>query len=308
MPNDGSSKTPIVIVTGLSGAGKSTALGAFEDMGYEVVDNMPLALLARFMKTQDDNPEHANERPIGFGIDCRTRAFNADGVLAEIERLRARQGQDVTLLFLDCDDLELVRSFSETRRRHPLAIDRRVEDGIAKERELLGRLKAHADRLLDTTGQTIHQTRKRIRDSFTVEAPHGLQITVSSFSYAKGLPRDADLVMDVRFLRNPHYVDRLKPLTGKHEAVAAYVASDPDFAPFFDQLVTLTGLLLPRFKEEGKSYLTIAFGCTGGRHRSVFVAEFLAKVLEKDGYAVNIVHRDTEFEDSGEAKGSSRER
>ena len=297
---DSKKDIPVIIVTGLSGAGKSTALKAFEDMGFEAVDNMPHKLLTRFMKTEDDNPDHNEARPIAFGIDCRTRAFEAASILKEIKRLGEGGGLKVTLLFLDCDDSQLVQRFSETRRRHPLAGDRPVIDGIAKERELMRSLKAHADHILDTTGQTIHDTRRRIRETFSLDANPGLKITVSSFSYASGLPRDADLVIDVRFLRNPHYVASLKPLSGKDEAVATYVAADPDFSAFFDQLRSLLRLLLPRFREEGKSYLTIAFGCTGGRHRSVFLAEFVAKVLEKEGYRVNIIHRDAGFDEGSQ--------
>ena len=291
---DGTSQNPtrLLLVTGLSGAGKSSTLRVLEDLGYEAVDNLPLRLVTRLMTTADPNPDHAADRPVAIGVDSRTRAFHEHLVVDQIEELRQHPNLEVRLLFLDCSDNELARRFSETRRRHPLASDRPVADGIAREREMLLGMRDIADYVCDTTGFTINDLRQRLSDMFAPEKPLTLTLSVMSFGYAHGLPRDADLVFDMRFLRNPHYVDELRPLSGRDESVAAYIAADPYFLATFDKMSDLILSLLPRYREEGKSYLTLAIGCTGGRHRSVFVAEMLTRLLEKRGYRVNIIHRD----------------
>ncbi len=284
----------VLIVTGMSGAGKTTALKAFEDMGYEAVDNLPLSLLGRLLRTGDSADEIT--RPIAIGVDSRTRAFDPERFLEQLAALKRRRDLDVVLLFFDCDDQSLVQRFSATRRRHPLAPDRPVQDGISREREIMGRIKAAADFVFDTTGQSGLDLKRRLTTRYSLERRDSLLLTIMSFGFSRGVPRDADLVFDVRFLRNPNYVPELKERTGKDEKVARYITEDASFTPFFDRLKDLVFFLLPRYREEGKSYLTIACGCTGGRHRSVFVAELLGRVLEDRDYHANIVHRDIEGE------------
>jgi len=274
-----------VIVTGLSGAGKTSALKVLEDLGYEAVDNLPVTLLSNLMTG-------GGERPLAVGIDIRTRDFGVEPVLAEIDRIMAETGRAVRLLFLDCDDEVLRRRFTETRRRHPLAADRPLIDGIRHERELVSPLKRRADVVFDTSNLAPGEFKRVLSSHFGLDGDRGLMVFVTSFAYREGLPREADLVFDVRFLANPHYVPELKPLTGRDQGVADYVSADPAFADFFDSLTRLLAPLLPRFAAEGKSYLTIAIGCTGGRHRSVYTAERLAQWLKDQGARVELRHRE----------------
>lgn len=278
-----------VVVTGLSGAGKTSALKVLEDLGYEAVDNLPVSLLSGLVR-----PGEGLARPLAVGVDIRTRDFGVDPVLAAIDRLKAEQGLDVRILFLDCDDDVLTRRFTETRRRHPLAADRPLLDGIRHERALVTPLKRLADVVFDTSNLQPGEFKRALGGHFGIEADKGLVVFVTSFAYRAGLPREADLVFDCRFLANPHYVAELKPLTGKDEGVAGYIAADPVFADFFNSMTNLLSPLLPRFAAEGKSYLTIAVGCTGGRHRSVFVAEKLAAWLKEGGVRVELRHRELE--------------
>lgn len=283
--------SPILLVTGMSGAGKSSALKALEDMGYEAVDNLPLTLLERLLATPDDMAEHATARPLAFGIDSRTRGFDADAIVVRQQELQ-RQGFDVRLLFLDCSGGELTRRFSETRRRHPLATDRPAADGIAREREIMAPLRRWADIVIDTTDYAAPDLRRALTDRFGRAEAHSLTVTIMSFGFARGLPRDADLVFDMRFLANPHWVPALRPLTGEDAKVGAYVAADPAFQPAFDRIVDLLLTLLPGYGREGKAYLTVAFGCTGGRHRSVYVARTMAQRLAAAGWQASVIHRD----------------
>ncbi|RAU24009.1 RNase adapter RapZ [Paramagnetospirillum kuznetsovii] len=275
------------MVTGMSGAGKTLALKALEDLGWEAVDNLPLSLVGSLVRPGEGVP-----RPLAIGVDIRTRDFGVESVLAAIDRLMAERGLDVRLLFLDCDDDVLCRRFTETRRRHPLAADRPLLDGIHHERTLVSPLRARADLLIDTTSQPPGEFKRVLTGHFGLEGDRGLVVFVTSFAYRNGLPREADLVLDARFLANPHYVAELKPLTGKDQAVADYVAADPAFANFMDSVTHLLEPLLPRFAAEGKSYLTIAFGCTGGRHRSVAIAERIAGWLREHGSRVELRHRE----------------
>ncbi|WP_454016847.1 RNase adapter RapZ [Azospirillum sp. Marseille-Q6669] len=277
----------LVLVTGMSGAGMSVALKALEDLGYEAVDNLRLSLVPALLEQADPR-----KRPLALVIDSRTRDFSAHAMLEEVEALKAHAGLDVRLVFLDCGDETLQRRFTETRRRHPLAIDRPVPDGIQLERTMLLPLKQQADVTIDTTQLSIHDLRRILAGNFQIGAQAALQVFVTSFSFRMGLPREADLVFDVRFLTNPHYDPDLRPLTGLDPRVAARVEGDPDFADFFRHLTELLQPLLPRYNQEGKSYLTIAVGCTGGKHRSVFVAERLAAWLGGLGLKVGISHRE----------------
>jgi RNase adapter protein RapZ len=274
---------PLVLVTGLSGAGHSTALRALEDLGYEAVDNLPLALL---------NAPEGFDRPMAFGIDCRTRGFSAEALLERIARLRTEAGLRVSLVFLTCSDDVLQRRYTETRRRHPLAQKRPIAEGIRQERLMLDRLREEADLVIDSSELAIADLKRLMQGHFALDRRLGLAIAVMSFSYRYGLPREADLVFDVRFLTNPHYRPELRPLTGRDGEVASYVERDPSFAPYFAHLTELLLPLLPGYEREGKSYLTLAVGCTGGRHRSVFVAERLAAWLAGQGRHVDLRHRD----------------
>lgn len=276
----------VVLVTGMSGAGRTSALKALEDLGFEALDNLPISLLERLVTPLP--------RPMAIGVDIRNRDFGAESFLKGIEHLGADGQVPVRLLFLDCDDEELRRRYAETRHRHPLAQDRPVEDGIARERAAIQPLRDKADLVIDTTALGPGDLKRLLAGQFAKEAPQGLTVFVTSFGFKRGLPREADLVFDVRFLANPHYDPVLRPRTGLDPGVAAFVARDPDFERFFGDLTGLLLPLLPRYAAEGKSYLTIAVGCTGGRHRSVFVAEKLAAWLAQQGQSVQLRHRDLE--------------
>ena len=279
----------VLLITGLSGAGRSTALNAFEDMGYETVDNLPATLVSALVQ-----PDAARDRPLAIGIDIRTRDFGAAPFLAIVDALRARDDIDFLVLFLDCDDEALLRRYSQTRRRHPLAHDRPVADGIAIERRRLAQLRDRADWVIDTTDLTEGDLRRELRSSFSLARTPAMAVIVTSFAYGQGIPRAADLVFDVRFLRNPHYLDNLRDKTGEDAEVGAYIEGDAGYAAFFRSLVGFIEPLLPRFRAEGKSYLTIAIGCTGGRHRSVYIAEKLGAWLAERGYRAAIRHRELE--------------
>ncbi|HIP80578.1 MAG TPA: RNase adapter RapZ [Kiloniellaceae bacterium] len=276
----------LVLVTGMSGAGRSTALRILEDEGYEAIDNLPLSLLDAVVG------EVGLKRPIAVGVDIRTRDFAVGPVLDQLDALARSPRFATTLLFVDCEDEVLGRRFTETRRRHPLAQDRPVADGIAAERRLVAPLRERADMMIDSSRLTPADFRAQLLGHVGLAGGAGMTVFVTSFSFRQGLPREADLVFDVRFLANPHYDPALRPLSGRDEAVAGYVARDPGFAPFFDHLTRMLAPLLPRYEREGKSYLTIAIGCTGGRHRSVFTAERLAAWLAEEGRPVHLGHRD----------------
>jgi len=291
----------ILLVTGLSGAGRTTVLKTLEDLGWEAVDNLPLSLLDRLLSSPTPQGAPDDERPLAIGIDSRTRGFDAEGILRRVARLR--EEQPVEILFLDAANAVLAQRFSATRRRHPLAIDRPAETGIASERDILGPLRYAAEHLIDTSELTSNALQQEIRARFGGAEAVEPTLIVSSFSYARGLPRDADLVLDMRFLRNPHWDEALRPGTGLDADVSAYIAADPAYGPALDQIESLLELLLPRYEREGKSYITIAFGCTGGRHRSVHAAETIAKRLRAAGFSPTIAHRDLAQEQSGAQEG-----
>lgn len=282
----------ILLVTGMSGAGKSTVLRTLEDLGWEVVDNLPLLLLDRLLGTAPPAGAERSARPLALGIGTRTRDFDSDRIVERIKHLRQTYGHDIGTLFLDCAGGELERRYSETRRRHPLALDRPAVDGIARERELLAPLRQWANRLIDTTDLTGNQLAQQVRDTFARDHQDGPTLAVMSFGFARGVPRNADLIFDMRFLRNPHWVPELRPGTGLDADVAAYVADDPAYAEAVGRIEDLLLLLLPRYRAEGKSYLTVAFGCTGGRHRSVHVTARVAARLRDAGFSPTVAHRD----------------
>ena len=279
----------LVIVTGMSGAGRTSCLKILEDLGFEAIDNLPIPLIERFVRLDD-----GLERDLAIGLDSRTRAFAPERLVLLVQKLaRVNPTVGVSLLFFDCDDEALQQRYTETRRRHPLAADRPVQDGIASERALLRPLKAAATLVIDTTLLSLPELKRLLVGHFTApDKAKGLTVSCVSFAYRRGLPREADLVFDVRFLQNPHYVPALKPLTGLDPLVQAHVESDTGFTAFEATLQALLLPLLPRFQAEGKSYLTIAIGCTGGQHRSVFVTERLANALRAAGYEVSTTHRE----------------
>ncbi len=287
--NPAPTRRPVVLVTGLSGAGRNTALNALEDHGYVAVDNLPLFLVGDLLR-----PGTGDAHPLVLGIDVRSGGFTTPAVVDHVRDLRERADLDVRLLYLDCDNDALLRRFTETRRAHPLARDRPVLDGIIDERRLLQPLRDHADVTIDTSQLAPQELKALMLGHFARRAEGGLRIAVMSFSYRRGLPRESDLVFDARFLRNPHYVETLRPFTGRDAGVARYVKADKDFKGFFRGITSLLEPLLPRFDTEGKSYLTVAVGCTGGRHRSVLVAEELADWLRRRGRVVTLTHRDLE--------------
>jgi UPF0042 nucleotide-binding protein len=277
----------IVLVTGMAGAGRTTALRALEDSGFEAIDNPPIDLLGGLFK-----PSGHAQRRLAIGIDCRAHAFDSDGLNRDLDGMLRESSESVRVLFLDCEEEILRRRFTETRRRHPLAQDRRVTDGIAEERGLMAPLRARADLVIDTSQLTPGDLRRIVVGNFA-DAEDQLTVSVVSFAYRNGLPREADLVFDVRFLANPHYVDALRPLTGKDPDVCAYIAADSNYQVLIDGLRSLLLPLLPSYRREGKAYLTIAFGCTGGRHRSIAVACAIAQALRDAGWPVLLHHRDT---------------
>ncbi len=298
----------ILLVTGMSGAGKSTVLRTLEDLGWEVVDNLPLLLLNRLLDTDPPEGSEGDERPLAIGIGTRTRAFDADSIVRRIKKLRDERGYDMGTLFLDCSGAELERRYSETRRRHPLALDRPAGDGIVRERELLQPLRRWANRVIDTTSLSSNELAQQIRSTFSGRGLGETVVSVMSFGFARGVPTGADLVLDMRFLRNPHWVESLRPGTGKDADVADYVAGDRAYPEAITRIEELLLLLLPRYQAEGKSYVTIAFGCTGGRHRSVHVAERVAGRLRDAGFSPTVTHRDlqTAPQDSLEGPPAAR--
>ena len=282
----------VLLVTGMSGAGKSTVLNALEDMGWEVLDNFPLRLLDRLLAPPGDEGADDADRPLAIGIGAQTRGFEPEKIMRRVGRLRGEDGHDIGVLFLDCAGAELERRYSETRRRHPLALDRPAADGIAQERALLMPLRQWANRLIDTTAMSAGELAQMIRATFARSGQGEPTLSILSFGFARGIPRDADLVLDMRFLRNPHWDEKLRPGTGLDADVGAYVARDPAYEAAMAAIDTLLLLLLPRYRAEGKSYVTIAFGCTGGRHRSVHVAERTAARLRAEGFSPTVAHRD----------------
>ncbi|PKP91339.1 MAG: RNase adapter RapZ [Alphaproteobacteria bacterium HGW-Alphaproteobacteria-16] len=294
----------ILLVTGMSGAGKSTVLRTLEDLGWEVADNLPLLLLDSLLDTAPAAGAQGDDRPLALGIGARTRGFDAESIVRRIKNLREEHGHDIGTLYLDCSGVELDRRYSETRRRHPLAQDRPAGDGIARERELLAPLRRWANRLIDTTALSANELAQQIRHSFSGDGLGEPTLSVMSFGFARGVPPNADLMFDMRFLRNPHWVDSLRPGTGRDADVSAYIADDPAYADALARIEDLLLLLLPRYRAEGKSYVTIAFGCTGGRHRSVHVAERVAARLRDDGFSPTVTHRDLQTAPQDSLEGS----
>lgn len=275
----------ILLVTGMLGAGKSTALRELEDLGWEAIDNFPVRFLTRLVDSE------TTDNSLAIGFDCRTRGFLPTEVIERVKELGQLNNIVLTTLFLDCAGHELERRFNETRRRHFLAQDMPVASGIAAERELLSPLRRWADVLVDTTNFSTNDLQQNIRELFSPGAPQTMTVTVSSFGFSRGMPPVADLVFDMRFLDNPHWVGDLRQKTGLDPKVGEHIERDPGFSPSYDKIRDLLLELLPRYAAQGKRYVNIAFGCTGGRHRSVFVAERIAQALRDGGFSPTVLHR-----------------
>jgi UPF0042 nucleotide-binding protein len=285
-----SGKARLAVITGLSGSGKSIVAKCFEDLSYYTVDNLPLPLLRLFL----DNPLElvAGHDRIAVVTDVRAPGFAEEfpRLFAEIDRERI----EPTLLFLEASDEVLVRRFSETRRPHPLAPDRHVVEGIQREREILGELRSRADRVFDTSEWSIHEIRNQVYREFapTPGEEPGMVVSLVSFGFKHGIPQGTDLLFDVRFLPNPHFVPGLRERTGQDAEVMDYLERQPDFQELVIRLTDLLAYLLPRYRRENRSYLSVAIGCTGGRHRSVAICERLRSVLEERGWPARVIHRD----------------
>ncbi|UWQ21266.1 RNase adapter RapZ [Jannaschia sp. W003] len=296
MPSEHDS-TDLILVTGPSGAGRTTAIHALEDVGFEAIDNLPLSLIGALLASDE------GRRPLALGLDVRNRDFSIDAAQALVERLRSDPDRIVRLLYLDCAPDTLVSRFSETRRRHPLAPDEDVETGVARERDLLIPLLEQADIVIDTTALTIHELKAELQSTLAHGHTRRLALSLQSFSYKRGMPRGLDMAFDVRFLRNPHWVPELRGLTGRDAPVAEHVAGDERFAGFFRRVEDLILSLLPAYRDEGRAHLAIGFGCTGGRHRSVAVTERLAARLAEAGWRVSTRHRELDRRGRGPARG-----
>jgi UPF0042 nucleotide-binding protein len=280
----------LMLVTGLSGAGKTTALKTLEDLGWEAIDNFPIRLLPLLLETPQSVGLHDGVRPLAIGFDTRTRGFEPGAIVQQVRDLEQGPEYEVSTLFLDCAGRELQRRYAETRRRHPLAQDRSAEAGIAEEREWLQPLRRWAENVIDTTAMPLSELQQEIRRRFALEhSPTSIIIT--SFGFARGMPPSADLVFDMRFLRNPHWDRGLRAQTGLDPAVGAFIMEDPAYLGAVDRITDLLTFLLPRYQAGAKAYVHIAIGCTGGRHRSVFVAEELTKRLQASGFCPTVQHR-----------------
>lgn len=286
--HDGRSSAELVIITGMSGSGKASALKAFEDLGYYCVDNLPVELIPRFAELAVQSGEI---RRTALVVDVRegTKLDQLPGILKGIKRLIPTK-----VIFLEASDAALVRRFSETRRPHPLGTDEPVKASLQAERRHLKPIRAIADLVIDTSKFNVHELRAHVTDQFKQQSSDkNILVSCVSFGFKHGVPEDADLVFDVRFLPNPHFVPEFRPLTGRHPRVAKYIRSFPQTEEFIHRISELLVYLLPHYIDEGKSYLTIGFGCTGGQHRSVMIAEDVAKAMRKAGYRVKVVHRDS---------------
>lgn len=295
MTNSDPTTKRVVLVTGPSGAGRSSAIKVLEDLGFEAIDNMPLRLIPALLDDLDAG------KSMALGIDPRTRDFSLAAVVDALGLIAQDASVVPELLYLDCATEVLLRRFSETRRRHPLAEGGRLLAGIERELKILGPVRELADILIDTSDLNVHELRTEVEHWFSNGADHRLSVSVQSFSYKRGLPRSVDMVFDCRFLKNPYWEPSLRSATGKEQSVADYIASDSRFVPFRKKVQDLALWLLPAYLDEGKSHLSIAFGCTGGQHRSVAMAENLATTLNTEGWQVSLRHRELDRRKKDEA-------
>ena len=288
---------PLVLVfTGMSGAGRTTAIAALEDLGYEALNNFPLSMFEALIE-----PLVGTSAPIAIGVSARTRGFSARALTETVDRLRDRWRAGTALVFLDCDDDELISRFSQTRRRHPMAPADDAASGVERERRLLSDVRDRADAVIDTTGMTPHELKAELAARFALDRSAGLSVSVHSFSYKRGAPHGADMVLDCRFLRNPYWQEELRALDGQDPAIQGFVRDDPLYESFFGKLCDMLDLLLPAYRSEGKAHFTVAFGCTGGRHRSVTLAEAVSARLRDEGWPVSLRHQELERHGRGGA-------
>lgn len=294
---DAISKTQVVLITGPSGAGRTTAINALEDAGFEAIDNMPLTLVPRLF----DGPKLA--RPLALGVDTRNRDFSMAQLLDTVEDLRENPNVQLQILYLKCSVDRLLSRFSETRRKHHLAPDSSAVVGVRRDLDMMQPAKEFADVVIDTTTLSPHELRSEVTRWFVPNTESKMAIAVQSFSYKRGLPRSVDMMFDCRFLKNPYWDASLRSQDGRSAAVQDYVVGDPRFAPFKSQVLSLAELVIPAHVEEGRSHLTIAFGCTGGHHRSVTMAEIVQKELSESGWHVTLRHRELEGQSPAGSSG-----
>ncbi|WP_298301946.1 RNase adapter RapZ [uncultured Erythrobacter sp.] len=293
-PAQSDSRQRLLLVTGLAGAGKSTVLAVLEDLGWETIDNFPIRMLERLVGEPGNsasNDDAVSRAPLAIGFDSRTRGFVPGEIISLVMRMEKRSDLALSFIFLDCKSTELERRFNETRRRHPMAQENTVHDGIAAERELLEPLRRWAEVVIDTSELSSNDLQTQVRTLFDKELQAEPRLTVSSFGFARGMPPLADLVFDMRFLDNPHWVEALRERTGQDREVGEHIKKDPAFAQAFKQIHALLLTVLPRYHAQGKAYVHVAFGCTGGRHRSVFTAEGMAQALREAGFSPTVRHR-----------------
>jgi UPF0042 nucleotide-binding protein len=284
----------VLVVTGMSGAGRTTAITALEDLGYEALHNFPLSLFETLIE-----PVAGTPRPIAIGVESRTRGFSARALAETVDRLRERWGAGSGLVFLDCANDVLISRFNQTRRRHPLAPAEDAATGIIRERDVLEPVMDRADAVIDTTEMTPHDLKAEIQARFSPEGSTGLSVMIRSFSYGRGVPHGADMVLDCRFLKNPYWEEDLRALDGRDPQIQGFVKEDPLYHPFFGKLCDMVAMLLPAYRDEGKAHFTIALGCTGGRHRSVTVTEALASELRGKDWPVSVRHHELERRSGG---------
>lgn len=281
----------VLLTTGLSGAGKTTVLKTLEDIGWDTVDNFPFNLLERLLNTPPSSGRTDDHAPLALGFGSQTRGFEPDRLIKKLKQFQQNKGYQIGLLFLDCSGEELERRYSETRRRHPLALDRPASDGIALERALMEPLRRWADHVIVTTSLSANDLQKEIRQQFASSDSDITTISITSFGFSRGIPNNIDLLFDVRFLNNPFWDPDLKQLNGLDPPVGEYIRKDPAYAEAMTKFEDMLKFLLPKYSAAGKAYVNIGIGCTGGRHRSVFVAEQLSKNLHEDGFSLNVSHR-----------------
>jgi UPF0042 nucleotide-binding protein len=279
----------LVILTGLSGSGKGSVLNTFEDLGFYCVDNLPVSLISTFSELYEGGRGEVERAALLVDAREGTQIAQLPGIYRELSSERA-----ATLVFIEASDAVLQRRFSETRRPHPLGKGGSIADGIREERRRMAPIRRLADVIIDTSKFSVHELRQLVIERFQGPGRRPLLVSVVSFGFRYGIPADADLVFDVRFLPNPHFVPRLRPFSGKDPRVARYIRSFPQTGEFLRRIESLLGYLIPHYIREGKSYLTVALGCTGGRHRSVALAEVIRRALKRKGYSAKVVHRDLE--------------